>query len=86
VGRFDQVAELAHAFRNGWDPEEPALVGYIRGNRIQLLSGTHRLAAALEVGLDRIPVVVWDYKDFDAAYGNLEKWFHLMASIKARDI
>jgi hypothetical protein len=84
VVRPEQVDDLVEAFiYSGWDRARPYLVGYwcdMRGHRrIQLLSGTHRWAAAFTIGL-AIPVVIHDFETVDAAHGNLEQWNALMAS------
>lgn len=78
VARPEQVLALAAAFREaGWDMREPALVGYPWGEGIQLLSGTHRHAAAAEVGM-MIPVVIVPYEDVKWSWGHLERWLELM--------
>ena len=62
---------------NGWGNHHPALVGYQNGSKVQLLSGSHRWAAALRAGID-IPVVVFPRLEVEAAWGFLEKWEKLM--------
>lgn len=69
------AAQFAQA---GWDQTHPALVGYWKGNVIQLLSGTHRQAAAIQAGI-RIPVVIWSWETIDKAWGT-GFWADIMAS------
>lgn len=60
ITHHDKMCDLAYLFRiGGWDPEQPALIGYRNGERIQLVSGTHRWNAAVGV-LKRIPVLMID--------------------------
>ena len=75
----EQVAVLAEAFQQGWDCSKPALVGYRLDGRIQLLSGSHRHAAAAIVGL-AVPVVVWPEKDVQEVWGDLTLWATIMGS------
>ena len=73
-----QVAELASQFREGgWDMSQPALIGYPYGEGIQLLSGTHRHAAAMEAGI-RVPVKIVPYSEVWNSFGHLERWLDLM--------
>lgn len=80
VTRPEQVDDLAVDMQTrGWvgDP----LVGYpdetIRTAPIQLLSGTHRRAAAERVGIP-VPVVVRTFAEVVAAWGDLDLWQKLM--------
>ena len=74
----EKVQQLAAAFRDGgWDVERPALVGYPHGKGVQLLSGSHRWAAAISAGI-RIPVRVVPYARVVWAWGDLERWGALM--------
>ena len=78
VVRPSQVAELAGQFREGgWDLSKPPLIGYPYGEGIQLLSGTHRHAAAMEAGI-KVPVRIVSYSDVWLSYGHLERWLELM--------
>lgn len=78
VGRPEQVRRLFLDFlKRGWDIEKGALVGYPLGDRIQLLSGSHRWAAA-KMARIRIPVVIRHPEEVWAAWGDLEKWGRLM--------
>ena len=61
----------------GWDPSQPALVGYPWGEGIQLISGSHRWAAAAEAGI-KIPVVIKPYHEVAWSWGHLERWIALM--------
>ena len=61
----------------GWDHSKPSLVGYVVGNKVQLLSGSHRWAAALE-SETKIPVVVLPKSLVEEAWGNLVLWRIIM--------
>lgn len=74
----DRVAVLAASMSvHGWvgDP----LVGYILDNRLQLLSGTHRRAAAI-IAKIRVPVILYTHAYIFEAYGDLDKWRKVMSS------
>lgn len=82
IARVDQVADLTESFRRfGWDSHEPRLVGYMLPDRhsfkVQLLSGSHRWAAACRAGI-RIPVVIVPYDWIEKAWGDLESWKEIM--------
>lgn len=55
----------------------PALVGYRWKGRVQLLSGSHRWAAAVLAQLPVIPVVVLPLERVEAAWGT-EAWAEVM--------
>lgn len=81
VSRPNDVVDFANAFAaNGWDLDQPALIGYPweRHSRFQLLSGSHRWAGAMMAKLSLIPVVVVPFFAVDAAWGNPEEWAELM--------
>jgi hypothetical protein len=83
VARPDQVVDLANAFvRGGWGRGQPALVGYRYEGRVQLLSGSHRWAAALLAGLERIPVILREEADVRTSWGvnDLTAWKQIMTS------
>lgn len=61
----------------GWDPNCPPLVGYQHLDGIQLLSGSHRWAAAIEAKID-IPIVAYTYEEVCDAFGSLRKWASIM--------
>lgn len=82
----DKVDSLAKDFEDyGW--WGPALIGYFtydkpsEGYALQLLSGSHRWAAALLVGV-KIPVIIKSEGEVEAAWGHLDKWKALMATGK----
>ena len=78
IARPNQVIDLANEFvENGWDKTKPKLIAYPFKNRLQLLSGTHRLAASKLAGLDLIPVIIVSYDIVDKVWGT-EKWKELM--------
>lgn len=64
--------------RNGWLGD--ALVGYpeFKTDCVQLLSGTHRWAAAYRHGI-KIPVMVVPRTEIWNAYGQLEAWQEMMS-------
>ena len=80
VARPEQVDDLAEKLEEGWDRGCPALVGYPvldqRGIRIQLLSGSHRWAAANRVWT-MLPVVIVQFSEVDECWGT-DRWFDLM--------
>jgi ParB-like chromosome segregation protein Spo0J len=81
-----KLAELEdHFLEHGWDLQAPALVGYIFNGRVQLLSGSHRWAAAVRADL-RIPVVIRPLEEVQAAWGNLPAWSVLMTAPPAGEI
>ena len=81
VSRHNDVIDFANEFAtNGWGPGYPNLLGYPWEGKIQLLSGSHRWAAAKMAGLESIPVLVYPYKDIEYAWGNSEHWRLLMRS------
>ena len=59
----------------GWDG--PDLVGYPLGDRIQLLSGSHRYAAAILAGMMSVPVRIVPYAKVVAAWGT-DAWTAIM--------
>lgn len=76
----EKAAKLEWEFiTSGWDTSQPALIGYSYGDTVQLLSGSHRWAAAAAAGI-RIPVIVKPYGEVRWSYGNLERWAMLMGS------
>lgn len=80
VTRPEQVEAIALSMMTeGWKGE--ALVGYTLGAGIQLLSGTHRRAAAIIAQID-IPVIVWPKVMIELCWGK-DEWKQLMESGKA---
>ena len=79
--REEVVVSLANYFYNkGWGRGFPALLGYPWEGKIQLLSGSHRWAAAKMAGLEKVPVLVYPYETIDKAWGHSELWRELMKS------
>lgn len=68
----------------GFDPNEPALVGYPREGRIQLLSGTHRHEAAKRAGI-QLPVTIKLRSVVEAAWGT-PLWDELIKDIPVKDL
>lgn len=85
VGRPEQVEVLAHALRDGWGSGYPALVGYVYGDRVQLLSGSHRFAAAIRAGRWSVPVAIRPWHVVEAAWGDLDRWAEVMAAPTVRE-
>lgn len=76
-----KVERLVDAFMlRGFDRREPALVGYVKDGRVQLLSGTHRHAAA-GIACVPLPVVLWLGSDIEQAWGDLDKWRRVIQDI-----
>ena len=68
----------------GFDHNEPALVGYIRDGRIQLLSGTHRHLAAQLAGI-QLPVTLWLHSDIKEMWAT-ELWENVIKDIPVKDL
>lgn len=71
----EKMDDLYDAFQKlgGWDPTRPRLIGYPNGRAIQLLTGSHRWAAALRAHI-LIPVSIVPLEAVKDAYGDLDKW------------
>lgn len=54
--------------RFGWAAEQPVLLGYCFEGRIQLVSGSHRWAAARAAGIC-VPVVLRSYEEVISTWG-----------------
>jgi len=75
VTRPEQVDSLVLSLTKcGWCG--PPLIAYWHGNAIQLLSGTHRAAAARQLDMV-VPVIVHPYDVVEKAWGTPE-WQDLM--------
>lgn len=73
----EKVMDLAADFaENGWDTSCPPLIGYFVEGEIQLLSGTHRQAAAVIAGI-KIPVLIWSKYTVEQAWGT-DDWPRIM--------
>lgn len=71
-----KFAELCDQFLlNGWDTKKPPLIGYQR-KKIQLISGSHRWAAA-HFSKIKIPVIVYPYKTILKIWGT-DEWIKLL--------
>ena len=74
----EKASQLCQDFlTSGWDMRQGALVGYPLEDGIQLITGSHRWAAALGAGI-KVPVRVVPYSEVWASWGNLNKWFDLL--------
>ena len=80
-----KVAFLKEAFENnGFDPNEPALVGYPLNGKIQLLSGTHRHLAAKLAGI-QLPVVIHLRSWVEQTWGT-ELWEETIKDILVKNL
>lgn len=78
VTHLEKFDELVRDFTlRGWDTSKPVLVGYWFEGKFQLISGSHRWAAALFCQM-RIPVRIVSYAEVYEAWGNLETWETLL--------
>ncbi len=69
---------------DGFDPEQPALIGYPKNGRIQLLSGTHRHEAAKRAGI-KLPVMLKLRSVVEAAWGT-DAWEELIKDIPVQEL
>jgi ParB/Sulfiredoxin domain len=80
-----KVMELANVFEeHGFDPNYPALVGYPKDGRVQLLSGTHRHEAAKWSNI-KLPVMMLLRSTVEATWGTPE-WKKLISDIPVKDL
>ena len=81
-----KVERLTLAFFGaGFDPREPALVGYPDGSgKVQLLSGTHRHEAARRANI-MLPVKIVLRSEVEAAWG-LDEWRKVIADIPVKQL
>jgi len=80
-----KVELLAEAFAaHGFDPSMPALVGYPKDGRVQLLSGTHRHEAARRAEIP-LPVTLYLRSYVEAAWGT-PGWERLIADIPVKEL
>ncbi len=80
-----KVDELRVEFEtNGFDKNQPALVGYPLNKHIQLLSGTHRHLAAKQAGI-KLPVTLWLRSDIEATWGT-ELWDRTIEDISVKEL
>jgi ParB-like nuclease domain len=86
VKHEDKFEELVEQFlrREDWDLNRDALIGYPLNGRIQLLSGSHRWAAAKLAGI-KIPVLVRQRSRIEEVFGNLDEWEKVMRPVPARE-
>lgn len=81
VAREEQVWDLAQAFLDeGWNG--PALLGYIFKGRVQLLSGSHRFAAAVLARYQTLPVTLLSFYEVERNYGDVILWQNMMGKTK----
>lgn len=78
ITHFDKFVDLCEQFsENGWDTKKPPLIGYQR-KKIQLISGSHRWAAALYNKI-KIPVIIYPYKTIIKIWGT-DEWIELLVN------
>lgn len=78
ISRPEEVADLVEDFaENGWDTKQSLLVGYTIGDKIQLINGTHRHAAATILKLE-VPVMIYSESEVWNAWGDLNKWAEIL--------
>lgn len=81
VKDFKKVERFIKIFENeGFNKNEPCLIGYPWEGKIQLLSGSHRYKAAEIVGL-QLPVVLWLRSDVEKSWGDINSWKEIMKEI-----
>lgn len=81
VSHIEKMEQLLESLaQSGWGINCPALIGYLLGKRVQLLSGSHRIEAARRARLLYVPVVVRTNEQVIEAWGDLEKWQKLMTA------
>lgn len=74
----DRLGALVEALTDGWGVGQPALIGYHIDGRVQLISGSHRHAAA-RINDQRIPVKVYSCSFIQSIWGT-DDWLTLLAS------
>ena len=80
VTHEEKREELRAAFlEGGYSATEPRLVGYRTGGVVQLLTGSHRWAAARVTGTV-LPVVVFPEGVVRHAWGNLPEWTRILVA------
>ena len=78
ITHWDKFTDLKNNLSNGWDSACPVLIGYLFENKIQLISGSHRWAAMLELNKE-IPVFVMDYEVVLSIHGT-DTWVNMMSN------
>lgn len=80
-----KVERLTFAFEtDGFDINEPALVGYVIDGRVQLLTGTHRHEAARRSGV-QLPVTIWLRSDVEGAWST-DDWQEIVRDIPVKEL
>lgn len=81
----NKVDMLREAFlKDGFNMSMPALVGYPKDGKIQLLSGTHRHMAAQQAGI-LLPVTMWLRDDVERLWGT-DEWSRLIQDIPVNNL
>lgn len=80
-----KVEMLTEAFiKNGFDPNEPAMVGYPLDGKIQLVTGTHRHEAGTRADIF-LPITIKLRSEVEAIWGT-PAWDEFIADIKVKDL
>lgn len=80
----DKFQQLVKQFSKiGWNLSKQPLIGYYL-DKIQLISGSHRWAAANKAGI-KIPVILYDYKDIQDIWGT-DDWMNLLKTVEHMSI
>lgn len=80
-----KVHWLTESFcKDGFDPNEPVLIGYPLDGKIQLVTGTHRLLAAFIANI-LLPVKLMLRSEVEAMWGTA-KWNDFVADVPVKDL
>lgn len=76
ITHWEKFEFLKSQLKKGWKRGTPVLIGYPFSGKIQLISGSHRWHAAMELGIS-IPVwiVTWSY--LEEIWGT-DEWIHFI--------
>ena len=75
--KFYELLELF--LKYGWDNNHPPLLGYWFEDKIQLISGSHRWAAANEAHI-KIPILLYSYEFIKNIWGT-EEWLQILKDV-----
>jgi len=76
ITHWDKFNDLKQSLSTGWKSNSPVLLGYKFNNKIQLISGSHRWAAMMELE-KKIPVLIMDYEQVYELFGT-EDWIEMV--------
>lgn len=81
VTHLEKFLELCDMFYTiGWDISKPPLLGYPIYKKIQLISGSHRWAAAVRANI-KIPVIIYSYEQIYEIWGS-DTWLLILDTAK----